>query len=168
MKEQQQTEKPGPSGTSGVGFSKPRIFPPIWLAIAFIAMAALDRWLPLAHVFTGGASLPAWLVMAAGLAVVLIAANGFRRARTGIVPFSESTSLVTSGIYRYTRNPMYLGMVLILAGLAIKLGSLSAWIPIPVFVIVIQRQFIRNEELFLSGIYGDEFLEYKRRVRRWI
>ena len=160
--------KPNSSQMSGKGFSKPRIFPPIWLAITFIAMVALDRWLPFMQLFTGGAGLVAWSLITAGLAVVLIAANVFRRAGTGIVPFSESTALVTSGIYRYTRNPMYLGMVLILAGLAIKLGSLSAWIPIPVFVVVIQQQFIRNEEIFLTGIYGDEFLEYKRRVRRWI
>ncbi len=98
----------------------------------------------------------------------MIASNGFRRAKTGIVPFSKSTTLVTTGIYRYTRNPMYLGMVVFLAGLAVKLGSLGAWIPIPAFIAIVQQQFIRNEEIFLTAIYGDAFRIYQEKVRRWL
>jgi protein-S-isoprenylcysteine O-methyltransferase Ste14 len=63
---------------------------------------------------------------------------------------------------------MYLGMALILAGGALKLGSLGAWIPVPVFMAIIQNQFIRNEEIFLTAIYGDEFKQYCQHVRRWI
>ena len=153
---------------SRFGFKKPRIFPPIWLAIAFLAMLALDRWLPLVRVVPVDASVAAWLLIVTGLALAVVASAGFRRARTGIIPFSESTALVTSGIYRFSRNPMYLGMVVVLAGVAVRLGSLGAWIPLPLFIAVIQQQFIRNEETFLTGIYGEAFLEYKRRVRRWI
>ena len=169
MNQQQQHGEHGSSGRmSRFGFKKPRIFPPVWLVIALLAMLALDRWLPLVQVLPEGASVAGWLLIAVGVALAIIATAGFRRARTGIIPFSESTSLVTSGLYRHTRNPMYLGMALVLAGVAVKLGSLSAWIPLPLFMAVIQRQFIRNEETFLSGIYGEEYLEYKRRVRRWI
>jgi protein-S-isoprenylcysteine O-methyltransferase Ste14 len=113
------------------GLQKPRIYPPIWLVIALASMFALDRWLPL---MVSDVSLPRplpWAVMACGLAVVLSAWLGFQRAKTGIVPFSESTKLVTGGMYRITRNPMYLGMALVLAGVALKLGSFGAWIPIP-------------------------------------
>jgi len=149
-------------------FKKPRIYPPVWLVIALVSMFAFDRWLPLMESDVSLPRLLPWVVMACGLAVVLSAWLGFRRAKTGIVPFSESTALVTSGIYRVTRNPMYLGMVLVLAGIALKLGSLGAWIPIPLFVLIIQHRFIRNEEIFLAGIYGDEYRDFMTRVRRWI
>ena len=108
---------------SRFGFRKPRIFPPVWLLIACLAMFALHRWLPLVQFY---APMPAgWsmLLVAPGLVLVLIAAYGFKQAKTGVVPFSKSTALVTSGVYRFTRNPMYLGMALVLAGLATTVGQ---------------------------------------------
>lgn len=164
---QQQEGQPA-KRMSRFGFKKPRIFPPVWLAFAIIAMSALDRWLPLAQLTSSFSSGFAWLLLLPGLASTLVASNGFRRAKTGIVPFSKSTTLVTTGIYRYTRNPMYLGMVVFLAGLALKLGSLGAWIPLPLFIAVVQQQFIRNEEIFLAAIYGDAFRTYQEKVRRWV
>ncbi len=156
------------SRMSRFGFKKPRIFPPVWLLFSAIAMYVLHRWLPLIRFYEPLPSGWAYLLVAPGLILVLIAAKGFKKAKTGVVPFSKSTALVTEGIYRYTRNPMYLGMALVLAGLAIKLGSLGAWLPIPAFVAIIQRQFIRNEEIFLTAIYGDEFRQFCQKVRRWL
>ena len=164
---QQQEVQPA-TRMSRFGFKKPRIFPPIWLAFSLMVMLALDRWLPLAQLTPSFSSGFAWLLLLPGLAITLIASDGFRRAKTGIVPFSKSTTLVTTGIYRYTRNPMYLGMVVFLAGLAVKLGSLGSWIPLPLFVMILQRQFIRNEEIFLTAIYGDAFRTYQGKVRRWL
>jgi protein-S-isoprenylcysteine O-methyltransferase Ste14 len=164
---QQQEDQPA-TRMSRFGFKKPRIFPPFWLAFALLAMFALDRWLPLAQLTPWFSSGIAWLLLLPGVAITLIASNGFRRAKTGIIPFSKSTTLVTNGIYRFTRNPMYLGMALFLAGLALKLGSLGAWIPGPLFMAVVQQQFIRNEEIFLTGIYGDAFRSYQGKVRRWL
>lgn len=155
------------SRMSRFGFKKPRIFPPVWLLLCAVAMFALDRWLPLVQ-FYPSLPWPAWFLMAPGLLLVLVAANLFKRAETGVVPFSKSTTLVTSGIYRITRNPMYLGMALVLAGAAIKIGSLSAWLPVIFFVFIIQRQFIRNEEIFLTAIYGDEYRRFCKKVRRWL
>ncbi|MDZ4728796.1 MAG: isoprenylcysteine carboxylmethyltransferase family protein [Xanthomonadales bacterium] len=153
---------------SRFGFKKPRIFPPVWLLLCVSAMFALDRWLPLIQFYPRLSGWPSWLMVAPGLALILIAANGFKRAKTGVVPFSKSTALVTDGVYRYTRNPMYLGMALILAGIATKLGSLSAWLPVISFVFIIQRQFIRNEEIFLTAIYSDDYREFIQKVRRWL
>jgi protein-S-isoprenylcysteine O-methyltransferase Ste14 len=84
------------------------------------------------------------------------------------VPFTQSTALVTGGIYRWTRNPMYLGMMSGLIGLAVLLGTLSAFLPIPLFVWQIRRKFVLPEEAFLEGIFGGRYLEYKARVRRWL
>ncbi len=161
-------EQPSPDSSrmSRFGFKKPRIFPPVWLILCALAMFVLDRWLPLAQLYPR-LSWPAWFLMVPGLALVLIAANLFKRADTGVIPFSKSTTLVTNGIYRYTRNPMYLGMALILAGAAIKLGTVGAWLPVVFYVFIIQRQFICNEEIFLTAIYGDEYKNFCQRVRRW-
>jgi protein-S-isoprenylcysteine O-methyltransferase Ste14 len=63
---------------------------------------------------------------------------------------------------------MYLGMALILGGIAIRMGSAAAWLPVIFFVFIIQRQFVRNEEIFLTAIYGDDFREYCQKVRPWI
>jgi protein-S-isoprenylcysteine O-methyltransferase Ste14 len=163
-----QQESQSATRMSRFGFKKPRIFPPFWLAFAIITMLALDRWLPVVELTPSFTSGFAWLLLLPGLAITLIAASGFRRAKTGIVPFSQSTALVTGGIYRFTRNPMYLGMAVLLAGLALKLGSLGAWIPIPVLIAILQRQFVRNEEIFLTAIYGDAFRSYQENVRRWL
>jgi protein-S-isoprenylcysteine O-methyltransferase Ste14 len=162
-------EQPSNQSTrmSRFGFKKPRIYPAVWLALCVFAIFVLDRWLPLLQVYP---TLPwaSWLLTAPGLILILISAKLFKRADTGIMPFSKSTTLLTGGVYRFSRNPIYLGMALILAGIAIKLGSLSAWLPVVFFVFIIQRQFIRNEEIFLTAIFGDEYRQYCQKVRRWV
>ncbi len=161
-------ETPASSRMSRFGFKKPRIFPPVWLLLCLLALVALDRWLPIAQLYPSLSRWWNWLVILPGLVLIIIALGGFRKADTGAVPFSKSTALVTDGIYRFTRNPMYLGMALILAGVAIRLGTLSAWLPVVFFIFIIQRQFVRNEEIFLTAIYGDEFRAYCRKVRPWL
>ncbi len=166
---QQNQETPmSSSRMSRFGFKKPRIFPPFWLLFALITMVVLHRWAPLLQFYEPLAGGWSFLLFVPGLILTLIAVWGFKKAKTGVVPFSKSTTLVTGGVYRYTRNPMYLGMALILGGLAIKLGSLGAWLPIPLFVAIIQHQFIRAEEIFLNAIYGDQYQQFCQRVRRWI
>lgn len=162
-------EQPSTQSTrmSRFGFKKPRIFPPVWLLLCVLAMFALDRWLPLVQVYPT-LSWASWLLTAPGLILILISAKLFKRADTGVMPFSKSTTLLTGGVYRFSRNPIYLGMALILAGIAIKLGSLSAWLPVAFFVFIIQRQFICNEEIFLTAIYGDEYRRFCEKVRRWV
>ncbi len=103
-----------------------------------------------------------------GLAVVIRAASLFKQARTPIKPFEPMTSLVTGGPYRKTRNPMYLGMVLVLVGFAIALGSITPFLLIPEFIVVIHLLFIVNEEKQLHDTFGDDYRDYQTRVRRWI
>jgi protein-S-isoprenylcysteine O-methyltransferase Ste14 len=108
------------------------------------------------------------VLVVAGLAIALWAAGLFRLAGTPVVPFTQSTALVTGGIYRWTRNPMYLGMIIALIGLAVVLGTISPFLPIPFFVWQIRRKFVLPEEAFLEEIFGSRYLEYKARVRRWL
>jgi protein-S-isoprenylcysteine O-methyltransferase Ste14 len=92
----------------------------------------------------------------------------FRRARTGVVPFSEATVLVTAGPYRFTRNPMYLGMAGVLAGTAIWLGSVTPWLVLPAFVAIIGERFIAPEEAMLERVFGERYVRYRAAVRRWL
>lgn len=115
--------------------------------------------------------LVAFVVIAlAGGAVALAGDLAFRRARTTINPFKpeNSTALVTSGVYRFTRNPMYVGLTLVLLGWVVFLCS--AWaLPGPVvFVLYITRFQIMPEERVLSAKFGEAYAAYTARVRRWL
>jgi protein-S-isoprenylcysteine O-methyltransferase Ste14 len=123
------------------------------------------------HGFGLSAEVRIWIavaVLAAGLIIGLLAAGLFRRAGTDVKPWRSSTALVTDGPYRWTRNPMYLGMSLVYVGLAFAADSLAALLLLIPVVIIIQTQVIAREERYLEGKFGDEFRAYKTRVRRWL
>jgi len=146
---------------------KRRIVPPLWLLATLLASAALHHWLPLRQLVP-----KPWSYAGAALIVLSLLLGGpallaFRRARTPVVPFERSTALVTTGPFRFTRNPMYSGMLLLLLGVATLLGSLGAYLPIPLFIGIIQKNFIEGEERFLTEIFGEQYQAYQRRVRRW-
>ena len=103
-----------------------------------------------------------------GISMAAISAGMFVRADTGLEPFDEATVLVTGGFYRRTRNPMYLGMFLMLFGVAFLLGSVSTLLPLVMFVLVIRYNFVLGEERFLEAAFGQIYLDYKSEVRRWI
>ena len=94
----------------------------------------------------------------------------FFKARTTFHPLQadRTSTLVTSGMYRVTRNPMYLGLLLLLIGWAILLGSLTPFLLLPLFVWVINSQQIQHEELVLEEKFGELYVEYKNKVRRWL
>lgn len=147
---------------------KRKVLPPVYLLLTLLLMAGFHFLLPLAHVIATPYSYAGAVLVILGIAVAASAAWGFHKAGTPVIPFEPSTALVTGGLYKYTRNPMYLGMVLLLIGVAILSGSLGTWLPIPFFIWIIQANFIRGEERFLESIFGERYLEYKRRVRRWL
>lgn len=110
----------------------------------------------------------AFVLVGQGIAVSGMIA--FRRAKTTINPIkaSSASSLVSSGIYRFTRNPMYLGMLLTLLGWAVYLANPMALLLVPLFVLYIHRFQIKPEERVLSSLFGAPYAEYTDRVRRWI
>ena len=145
-----------------------RIVPPIYFFASLLAMTALHLYVPITVVVPSPLNLAGTLFVVIGLALTLWAAGLFRVYRTPIRPFEQSTALVTAGVYRITRNPMYLGMVLVLLGVAALLGTVAAFLPIPLFVWQIQRKFVLPEEALLDSLFGQEYLGYKARVRRWL
>ena len=142
--------------------------PPAYLLAALLLMALLHQVLPLARILFAPYRYAGIVIMALALALILWAALLFHRARTGIVPFSPATSLVLGGPYRFTRNPMYLGMAGILLGAAILMGSLSPFAVIPAFMALIAERFIAPEEAMLERAFGRDYLGYKAKVRRWL
>jgi protein-S-isoprenylcysteine O-methyltransferase Ste14 len=147
-----------------------RIPPPI-VAFAFaLGMAACAYLLPVASLDFPGRQLAAGVLLALGLTVILATVLQFVRARTTVNPLDPeaATSLVTDGLFRFTRNPMYLGMALILAAGALWLANgVGALLPAG-FVAYISRFQIAPEERALRVHFGEAFEAYAKRVRRWL
>src|SRR5215217_777486 len=108
------------------------------------------------------------LLFVAGAAMMLAAAGLFRRLGTNVPPSQPTTLIATTGPYRWTRNPMYLGMTLIYAGLAIGFDGPLAFALLPLVLIAIQTQVIAREERYLEAKFGDDYRRYKAEVRRWL
>jgi len=145
-----------------------KIIPPVYFLASLILMVGLHHHLPLVLLVTEPVSYAGLLLLLPGLFISFWGARTFRKAGTPVKPFEPSTTLVLNGLYRYSRNPMYLGLVLMLTGTALLLGSLSPFLVVIVFFLIIQEGFICHEEPFLENIFGDEYRAYKTRVRRWL
>jgi protein-S-isoprenylcysteine O-methyltransferase Ste14 len=142
--------------------------PPVYFLAALLLMALLHQVLPLAQIFFAPYRYAGIVIMALAVAPILWAALLFRRAGTGIVPFSPATALVLGGPYRFTRNPMYLGLAGTLLGAALLMGSLSPFAVIPAFMALIADRFIAPEEAMLERAFGRDYLDYMAKVRRWL
>jgi len=153
-----------------VKFLELRIPPPLVglvIAAGMWAVAHLPPLMPMPRLFR---LVVAVLLLATGVAVALGGVVSFRRARTTVNPLKPETSaaLVATGVYSFTRNPMYLGMVLVLLGWAAFLASPWPLAGPALFALYITRFQIVPEERVLAGLFGEAFAAYKRRVRRWI
>lgn len=140
--------------------------PPLIFLVGFAAGALMDRVLPLAPGYAVP-SIGSPLALAASL-LDLWAAASFRRARTTILPWGTARMLVPGGPYRFSRNPMYLGMLFAYLGLTIAIGSWWALPLLAAVLVVMHLGVIRREEAHLEARFGAEYVEYKRRVRRWL
>ena len=149
----------------------PRIFfpPPIIYVLGFTASLALDHYLPL------GISIQSTLteiigsvVIMLGLLLIALGMGIFAKRKTGIVPIRPASELVIQGIYHYTRNPMYLGMLLLYLGGVLVLDS--AWaVPLLIPMLLIIRYYvIAREERYLSQLFGAAYVQYCQTVRRWV
>ena len=150
---------------SGVRFPPPLIY----LGMLLLGMAA-ERFVPLRSFGIDRVLLvvSGLLLFIAGAVVLLAAAGLFRRLGTSAPPTRPTTRIVTTGPYRWTRNPMYLAMALIYAGLALGFDKPISFALLPLVLIVIQTQVIAREERYLEAKFGDDYRRYMVLVRRWL
>lgn len=140
--------------------------PPVYLLMGLLLMGVLHWRLPLFQYLNPPFSFAGVPLALGGIVVAAVGAASFARASTDLVPFSPATTLVTGGLYRYTRNPMYLGMTLMLLGMALLLGSVTALAAVAGFAQVIHKRFVLPEKAFLEKVFGQAYLDYTVRVRR--
>ncbi len=148
------------------------IAPPPLIALAAVLLGLALDWLLPAYVLTVLLTWPQRIVLAvilfagaAGLAVPAL--RGFRSAGTHVEPWKPATALVTDGIFGWLRNPMYVGLTLILAGLAVLLASDWMLVMAVVFIAVIHFGVVKREERYLEAKFGDAYRAYKARVPRY-
>jgi protein-S-isoprenylcysteine O-methyltransferase Ste14 len=145
-----------------------RLFPPGIAAASILVGVGLRYLWPLRLAqqptgrWIGGALILAWLALAA------FAVGVFRRAGTTPNPTGDVTAFVINGPYRYTRNPMYLGLVLLQVGIAFVLCNAWVLILAPVTFLLLDRIVIAGEERYLEAKYGAAYTDYRRHVRRWL
>lgn len=144
------------------------ILPPFYFLGAILGMVALDRFLPIVTLIEPPLTYLGWILFALGLGLAFTVNWHFRRAKTTIKPFEESSALVTDGPFAFSRNPIYLGALVSLFGIFLVLGSLSPFALIPPFVYIIHTRFILVEERMLEDAFGETYRDYKGRVRRWL
>lgn len=147
-----------------------KVPPPLVAVLTAIGMWALRTQLPSPDTAPMGDGRIAAAIAVLGVAIAVSGVIAFRRARTTTNPVhpGKASSLVRSGVYRITRNPMYLGVTIVLTGWAFGLGSAMTMIGPMLFVAYVTVFQIAPEERVLLGIFGDDYREYTRRVRRWI
>ncbi|MBN2085745.1 MAG: isoprenylcysteine carboxylmethyltransferase family protein [Anaerolineales bacterium] len=141
------------------------------MGVTLICLAVMLVWhflLPLKTLIPPPWNLLGLIPLGCGIAVNLTADGAFHKAGTTVKPFEVSSALITGGVYRLSRNPMYLGFALTLAGVAALLGTLTPWAVVPAFVLLVNRLYIAVEEQMLADRFGPAWRDYRSRVRRWI
>ncbi|HEY6600042.1 MAG TPA: isoprenylcysteine carboxylmethyltransferase family protein, partial [Pseudomonadales bacterium] len=144
-----------------------RINPPHYFLGAIVAMLAAAQ-VPGAALLAAPWPYAGAVLLVGGITIALLASRQFAAVGTNIVPLTRSSTLVTSGAFALTRNPMYLGMVLSLIGVGVLLNRPWPWLVPVVFVSVLYFRFIRHEEALMAQTFGDAYLAYRQRVRRWM
>lgn len=144
------------------------LLPPAYFLIALvvtIVVARVSRGWSVANL---AVNVMGGVLLVAGLAINLVADKAFKSSGTTVKPFEESSALVTSGVFRFSRNPMYVGIVLMLVGVSLLNGSIIGLIPALLLAVFLDRRFIRAEEMMLAEKFGDAWQTYAAQTRRWL
>jgi len=145
-----------------------KLLPPVLALIILALMALGHRYLPGARLLERLHTCWGLLPLVAGIGIAVAGRLQFRRAGTTVYTFDEPGRLVTGGVYRISRHPMYLGLALILLGAALLFGTVSPLVLAGAFVVVADRWYIAFEERAMASKFGDAYRDYAARVRRWL
>lgn len=148
--------------------SIPRIPPPIYFLIGLIAMILLSSFVPIGRWLNYPWRYLGIIFLVLGFSLGLGSGLYFRRLGTNPRPGAKATLMVTTGPFKYTRNPMYLGLTTMLIGTATLLGTFSPVLIIPIFFILVRTQFVLREEKLMEQWFGQPYLEYKKKTPRWL
>jgi protein-S-isoprenylcysteine O-methyltransferase Ste14 len=155
---------------AGDGQDKPGIRvppPPVYLLALLLGLLA-DRKVHVPFLPRGATRVLGWPLVGGGIALAAWFVRTMRGADTTIRIDKPVSSLVQDGPFRYTRNPGYVALAMLYAGIAVLRNALWAIVLLPLVLIVIQREVIEREERYLERTFGEEYLDYKARVRRWV
>lgn len=142
-------------------------WPPIWTGLGICVIWGV-MWLDPLHLFGRVGDVGGGLVMAAGFGLMGLAAWEMGRARTTVIPRRKASKLVTTGVFGISRNPIYLGDALVLIGVCLMFDTVLGFAVVPLFVWVINTRFIDGEEAHLTKMFGDDYLNWCAKVRRWL
>ena len=142
--------------------------PPLTYLLTLLLGLVLDRRFHVPFLPHGVARVLGWPLVGGGMALATWFIRTMRGADTTLEVNKPVSSLVQDGPFRYSRNPGYLSLAMIYAGIAIRRNALLAIVLLPLLVVVTQRELIEREERYLERTFGEEYLAYKRRVRRWV
>ena len=150
----------------------PGIFipPPLIYAAIFFLSILMQKIIPINNSFfdSRNATIAGIVLIAIALLFILPALMKFVQSKNTLVTIKSATSLQTKGVYSLTRNPMYMGLLILYSGIAMLEGNWWTFIFIPLIIIIVQSYVIRGEENYLQRAFGEEYNAYRKKVRRWI
>lgn len=164
------SENSAPSAETPAALSDAGVhFPPPFIYLAGIVIGALlEQILPLYEPPAGPAALAGFVLVVLGIALSSASVGRFRAAETSAIPNRPASVLVTSGPYKFTRNPMYLALAIVYVGSALIVRMIWPLILLPAVLFTVVRYVIRREERYLESVFGDEYRRYRASTRRWL
>ena len=144
--------------------------PPLIYAAIFFLSILMQKIIPINNSFfdSRNATIAGIVLIVIALLFILPALIKFVQSKNTLVTIKSATSLQTKGIYSLTRNPMYMGLLILYSGIAMLEGNWWTFIFIPLIIIIVQSYVIRGEENYLQRAFGEEYNAYRKKVRRWI
>jgi protein-S-isoprenylcysteine O-methyltransferase Ste14 len=145
-----------------------KALPPTFFLLALVAMAVLHVLWPVARYWDFPLTLTGLVPLMCGIALNLAADRQFKRQHTPVHPFEQPTALLEVFPFSISRNPMYLGLTLMLVGVALLFGTVSPVLPAVGFAVLVDRRFVKLEERTMAARFGADWARYRARVRRWL
>lgn len=147
---------------------KPRIKPPHIAISLLILELLLDYLFPQFEFIRKPYNNIGIIVLIGGLSITFYSFYLFRKNKTPIIPGQKPTFMVIEGVYKLTRNPMYLGVTIALLGFAAYFGNYLSFLSPLIFFLIINYYFVPREEKLMESLFGRKYLDYKKKVRRWV
>jgi protein-S-isoprenylcysteine O-methyltransferase Ste14 len=144
------------------------IFPPLLYFIVLVAGLAISYIFSYKFLSPDFAFPIGGVLLIAGFAILFRAARTFVKNNNPVNPSGSTQLIISSGIYQYTRNPMYLGLTMIFMGISILTNAWFSFVLLPPLLMIVQKGIIEREEKYLTRKFGNEYLNYKSKVRRWL